>query len=792
MNSVFARAKESALPSTWRTARHMMALIRPYRGRALLVLTLSLVAVGIELAPAMLQKVLVDQVLDVQHVKGRIQELSSLLLAIVVGLLLCRVASTVVTVWKGYVGSVIGTSLTAELRNRLVEKLHCLPLAFHDRHQVGALMSRVAYDTETMHTLLHHITSGFLLQVLQLAGIGVMLFWLNPKLAAITMLPMPIIFFGSWYFTRYLFPKHHRYWEAVGRQAAALTGMLSGIRVVKSFAQEEREWQRFCRSSHRLRDCRQTVDVTTVGVTALLGFIFGLGGLAVWYVGGRDILGDRMTLGSLMAFLTLLAMFYAPLTSLAEAVTWFSSFLTASHRIFGLLDSTEEEPQPGSPRELSPVRGAIEFENVTFGYQPDQTVLDQVNLCIRPGETVGIVGRSGSGKSTLVSLIGRLYELRAGKIAIDGVDVRDLDVHQLRRNIGMVLQEPFLFPGSVAENIAYGHPDASPEKILTAARNADAHDFIMRLPHGYDTRLGEGGCGLSGGERQRISIARALMFDPPILIFDEATASVDALAERSILRAVRRLAQGRTTIIIAHRLTTVRDADRIVVFDQGRVVEEGTHESLIRQGGLYSSLVNIQMNGRSRGHEMAPTDSPPAEGDGVEARNGHGRPHWLDPRSTRVDAATAGQLRVNCAEGDFDDVYALRAFPATSDEDFLSLRCRDPSGHEDEIGMIRSLSEWPDALRLPLLESLARRCLLRHILRIYKPRLLSDRLTMAADTDGGRLWVDVEKPAENIQPFGRRGIMLTACDGTLYVIKDCQQLPVRQWRLLETFLGENV
>ena len=775
---------ETSAPSGWQTARHVLAIIHPFRGKAVLVLALSLIAVGIELAPPMLQKALVDQVLDVEHIEGRRQELLSLLLAIVVGLLLFRLASTVVAIWKGYLGSVIGTSLTAALRNRLVEKLHRLPLAFHDRHQVGTLMSRVAYDTETMHTLLHHITSGFLLQVLQLVGIGVMLFYLNPKLAAITMLPMPVILFGSWYFTRYLYPRHHRYWEAVGKQAAALTGMLSGIRVVKSFAQENREWRRFCRSSHRLRDCRQTVDITTVGFTSMMGFLFGLGGLAVWYVGGRDILADRMTLGSLMAFLAYLAMFYAPLTSLAEAVTWFSSFLAASHRIFGLLESTEEEEQrPESLQKLRPVRGAITFDNVTFGYHSDQTVLDRVTCRIHPGETVGIAGRSGSGKSTLVSLIGRLYELRSGQITIDGVDVRELNSRELRRNIGMVLQDPFLFPGSVAENIAYGHPDATPEEIITAARNADSHDFIMRLPYGYDTQLGEGGCGLSGGERQRISIARALIFDPPILIFDEATASIDALAEESILRAVRRVAHGRTMIVIAHRLSTIRDADRLLVFDRGRLVEQGTHDTLVHTGGLYSTLVTIQMNSARPRRAV--------DGDGTLCeRNGHGKPHWLNPSSTQVDLLSAGRLRVSSTEGDFDNVYALRTFPARSQDEFLSLRHRDETGCEREIGMIRTLVDWPTDVRPHLLASLGRRYLLHHVLSIHKVHSLGDRLCLVMDTDRGRTQSKVERPDENVQPYGQRGIMLTATDGSLYVITDFEQLPARQQRFFATFVGE--
>ena len=330
-----------------------------------------------------------------------------------------------------------------------------------------------------------------------------------------------------------------------------------------------------------------------------MGFLFGLGGLAVWYLGGRNVLAGQMTLGALMAFLAYLAMFYTPLTSLAEATTWFSNFLTASDRIFSLLDTAAEaeETEPASP--LPPARGRIEFQDVSFGYHENQPVLHDISFQIEPGQMIGVVGRSGSGKSTLVSLIGRLYEANAGRILVDGVDVRQMDRRQLRRRIGMVLQEPFLFRGSVAENITYGNPEATPEQTLRATKDADAHDFIMRMPFAYETQLGQGGSGLSGGERQRLSIARALLFDPPILILDEATASVDVESERAIREAIRRFARHRTTIVIAHRLSTLQGADRLLVFDGGRLVEQGTREELLALDGIYSSLVGIQSTSSS-------------------------------------------------------------------------------------------------------------------------------------------------------------------------------------------------
>ena len=333
-----------------------------------------------------------------------------------------------------------------------------------------------------------------------------------------------------------------------------------------------------------------------------MGLLFALGGLVVWYIGGRDVLFGSMTLGSLMAFLAYLAMFYAPLTTIAESTTWFASFYSTSRRIVALLDvpSESEQSQPAVP--LGRFQGGIEFQHVSFGYDRSRPVLEDISFAIEPGEMVGVVGRSGSGKSTLVSLIGRLYQCDSGQIRIDGIDVRQVDPRQLRRQIGMVPQEPFLFRGLVAANITYGNAQATPEQILLAARNADCHEFIMRMPFAYETQLGEGGSGLSGGERQRLSIARALLFDPAILILDEATASVDAESERAICRAIRRWPghlyswSWSTTIVIAHRLSTLQGADRLLVFDQGRLVEQGTPVELLARGGVYSTLASIQYN----------------------------------------------------------------------------------------------------------------------------------------------------------------------------------------------------
>jgi len=793
----------------WRTARRLAWLLRPFRGTVALLLVLSVGAVAIDVVPPMLQGLLVDHVLRVDPGTGGSKQLLLLLAGIVSGLLAIRVAATFVSVMKGKVSSRVGTTLTAPLRNELVQHLTFTPLAFHNRNQVGALMSRVAYDTETLHTLVYHITSGLLLQSLQLLGIGVMLFYLNPKLAVATLLPMPLIIVGSWYFTRYLQPRYSHYWDAVGKQAGGLTGMLTGIRVVKTFAQEDREIDRFSRASRHLCESRQTVDGSISTFTSLMGFVFALGGLAVWYIGGRDVLFGQMTLGSLMAFLAYLAMFYAPLTSISESTSWFGSFFATIDRIFDLLETPVEAGQesessanderekgrkgervkspftaepsnlPFSPSPLLPFssRGGVEFQHVTFAYDKNKPVLKDVSFAVKPGEMVGIVGRSGSGKSTLVSLIARLYEVEFGRVLVGGVDTSTIEPRELRRHIGMVQQEPFLFRGSVWENITYGDLSADAEDVLIAARQADAHGFVMRLPFAYESHLGEGGAGLSGGERQRLSIARALLVDPDILILDEATASIDAESERAICTAIRRFSQRRTTIAIAHRLSTLRNADRLLVFDQGRLVEQGTHDELMASGGLYSSLVRLQYSsGRAEDVDDEVSELP-----------------WLDPANTRIAAGDDGTLSVESASVTLHrGIIAAAAFPATLPDALISLRRLEPDGRETELGMLRHLEQWPAAVRTAVRQSAERRRLLRRIDEFRQVRTCGNALEMTVVTEDGVENLRMEKSGDGLQRYGRRGLLLIDGSGRYYVVLDRSTLPKAQQQLLSLYFGEQI
>ncbi|HUF63031.1 MAG TPA: ABC transporter ATP-binding protein [Verrucomicrobiales bacterium] len=495
---------------------------------------------------------------------------------------------------KTWVLSWVSERISSDLRQQTYGHLQRLGLEFFAGKRTGDLIARVGTDTDRICYFLSVHLIDFASDILMIALTAVILLSIDPVLALATLGPLPVI---AWLVQRAReslrggFAVGSRAW---GELTSVLADTIPGIRVVKAFAQESREVQRFQAANEQVLQANDYVNRTWSFFGPMVVLLTELGLLVVWSAGAGGVFSGRITVGVLTAFLAYIARFYTRLESMSRMLAAFQRAAASTHRVFEILDHKPGVVDPPDPVCLPEMRGEVELQNVGFSYG-EREVLNEVSLHIRPGEMVGLVGASGGGKTTLINLICRFYDVSSGAILVDGVDLRRLSLEAYRSHVGLVLQEPFLFYGTIAENIAYGRPEADRAEIIAAAEAARAHDFIVRLPDGYDSLVGERGQSLSGGERQRISIARALLVDPRILILDEATSSVDTETEREIQLALENLIQGRTSIAIAHRLSTVRRADRLVVLDRGRIVEEGSHAELLEAGGYYARLHAAQL-----------------------------------------------------------------------------------------------------------------------------------------------------------------------------------------------------
>ena len=571
-----------------RTFRRFWDLCSGYTLPLMLLTGIMALMSGISIAQQYIQRRFIDDVLV--PAKGGLGEVGAFFAVMLVIVLFSLALWIINAVWSNS----LGTRISRDLRARTFYKINALSMSFINSRQTGELMNRVVEDAARIREFMEQVFAQMFSQIFIMAGALIAMFVMNWKLALLGLFFAPVGMVLIRAFRRYEHRLWRQRWRTEDKVNDRLQDVISGIRVVKSFGQEQRESERFRAYAGRLMKITRRNEVFWATLYAAVTFFLTSGTLLVIYFGGGDVLRGRMTPGELVQFIAYTNMLYGPLQFVSRLPRMLMRLNTAMERIYDILD---EEPQfAGAADSVDrPLEGTVEFDNVSFGYKSYEPVLEHIGLRVEKGEMIGLVGSSGAGKSTVINLLMRLYEVDDGEIRIDGVPLPDLAPECLHRQIGVVLQETFLFSGTVFDNIRFARPDAPVREIIQAAKMANAHEFITKLPDGYDTYVGERGYTLSGGERQRIAIARAILHDPRLLILDEATSALDTETEYQIQEALGRLTRGRTTFAIAHRLSTLREADRIVVIDKHHIAEVGSHNELMKKKGIYYGLVMAQL-----------------------------------------------------------------------------------------------------------------------------------------------------------------------------------------------------
>lgn len=570
-----------------KVASTLLHYIKPYAGKLIFCIILSVITTAAALVPPYVTSLMVDSIIP-----GRDKKM---LIIIILFLLFVYFMQYAIGALRSYILRVAGDGIIADLKKEIYAKAQYLPMKFYDKTSTGSVINRVNSDTTVLQQFMLRITQEAVVQLFMMFGIIIIMLSMNWRLTLLSLIPVPVVVFCSRYFGKKISPMYRRLWRRSVAISSILSDTIPAIRIVKSFSSEEKAIKRFGRHvDDWLSEDKRAAKIAAI-FPAVITFLITCGSVIIWYIGGNMVINtpEKLSLGVLVSFISYTSMFYNPVNFFANLSDSYQNALASTEKVMDIINA-EPEHDFGKDKKLDNLKGKIEFRNVNFSFDRSKKVLNDVNFVINPGDVVGIVGTTGSGKSTLINLLMRFYDDYEGEILVDDINIRDIDMSFFRSQIGYVQQEPMMFRDTIFNNIAYSVPGAHPEQVINAADIANAHGFISRLPNAYDTMLGERGVGLSGGEKQRLSIARAVLKNPGILIFDEATSAVDSETEKLIQDAIDRLIRGRTTLMIAHRLSTLRKANKIIVVDKGNIIEFGTPDELMALKGKYYKLIQIQ------------------------------------------------------------------------------------------------------------------------------------------------------------------------------------------------------